>query len=275
MKRFLSLVILLLAVFSVTSYSQENIPGTQFTVSGLRIIARDTLRVGGVFVNNGTVSQSGKTVLGDTLRVNAPTDLNGTLDVLGTQSNTGKLVVTDTIRSTGNADFNGAITDVNGKLLVKDTVRVTGDVDLNGLLDVLGNQSNTGKLVVTDTIRSTGNADFNGAITDVNGKLLVKDTVRVTGDVDLNAHLSVLGTITGSAANRGTAAFTSAEVVKSVFVTGATSADLCYVTPLAPASTTAPVAGDFCNCIFKTDSLIVLRAAGTTSGLGFNWLRIK
>ena len=172
MKKVFGIVALLLFVLSVTASSQESIPGTVYTVSGVRIIARDTLRVGGVFVNNGTST-------------------------------------------------------ITGKVVVTDTVRVTGDVDLNAKLDVLGNV--------------TFSACF----------------------------------LTGNAKISGTSTFATTTVVKSIYIAGLLATDFVHVTPLAPASTTAPVAGDLCNAIAKTDTLIILRAAGTTSGMGFNYLIIR
>ena len=84
MKKVFGIVALLLFVLSVTASSQESIPGTVYTVSGVRIIARDTLRVGGVFVNNGTSTITGKVVVTDTVRVTGDVTSTLNLTFLGT-----------------------------------------------------------------------------------------------------------------------------------------------------------------------------------------------
>jgi hypothetical protein len=90
-----------------------------------------------------------------------------------------------------------------------------------------------------------------------------------------DSSLTVYGSLKGLSWLRGTSSFSGTDVVKSIYLAGAASTDYYVVTPLAADATTAPVAGDLLNCFAKTDSLIVLRAAGTTSGLGFNYIRVK
>jgi hypothetical protein len=83
------------------------------------------------------------------------------------------------------------------------------------------------------------------------------------------------GTITGGSMIRGSGAFSAALTRVAVYLAGATSSDYYIVRGIAADQYTRPVAADFMNCFAKTDSLIVMRAAGTTANLGFTYFRIK
>lgn len=89
--------------------------------------------------------------------------------------------------------------------------------------------------------------------------------------------LTVRGDITGVAANRGSGAFTTTGLAAQVYIPGATSTDVYVVTPKAATAGTLTVAGDNMACFAKTDSLCVTRVGGgsPTSGLGFNYIRVK
>lgn len=87
--------------------------------------------------------------------------------------------------------------------------------------------------------------------------------------------IAVDGSYTANAFVRGTASFTTTGVRAAVYIAGAQGTDFYVATPIAASGTTLPVAGDLLAVYAKTDSLIVCRAAGTTSGLSFNWIRLK
>lgn len=76
---------------------------------------------------------------------------------------------------------------------------------------------------------------------------------------------------------RDTASFTTTATRAAVYIAGATANDI-YVVAIK-GNTTAldyvPVAGDLLSWRAKADSLIVNRAAGTTSGLTFSYIRFK
>ena len=94
-------------------------------------------------------------------------------------------------------------------------------------------------------------------------------TLGVTGAT------TVTGGLVGTSITRGSGAFTTTSTRCAVAITGATSTDYYIVRGIASDQYTRPVAGDLLNCFAKTDSLIVMRAAGTTSGQGFTYFRIK
>jgi len=87
--------------------------------------------------------------------------------------------------------------------------------------------------------------------------------------------LTIGRALTGSAATRGSSTFSTTDTRKAIYIAGATSSDYYIVRGIATDSHTRPVAGDLLNCIAVTDSLIVMRQAGTTSGQGFTYFRIK
>jgi hypothetical protein len=73
----------------------------------------------------------------------------------------------------------------------------------------------------------------------------------------------------------GTASFVGANVRAAVYLAGITTAYKFGVGPVAPADLTFPVTGDVCSGITKTDTLVVMRLAGTTSGLEFWYQQVK
>jgi hypothetical protein len=89
------------------------------------------------------------------------------------------------------------------------------------------------------------------------------------------ASPSFTGSMTGDANMRGSAAFSGVLTRVAVSIPGATSSDYYIVRQIATDSHTRPVAGDLLSCFAITDSLIVLRAVGTTSGETFTYFRIK
>lgn len=76
-----------------------------------------------------------------------------------------------------------------------------------------------------------------------------------------------------------TSAFTTSLTRKVIYISGAIPSNKYIVTPRGNnqgiASEVLPVAGDLIMAIAKTDSVIFLRSAGTTSGLKFQYQRIR
>lgn len=76
-----------------------------------------------------------------------------------------------------------------------------------------------------------------------------------------------------------TSAFATNLTRKVIYISGATPANKYVVTPRGNnqgiASEVLPVVGDLMMAIAKTDSVIFLRGAGTTSGLKFQYQRIR
>lgn len=93
--------------------------------------------------------------------------------------------------------------------------------------------------------------------------------------LQLNAAVTVANTLTGNALMRGSATFTTTGTRVAVYIPGCATTDYCFVQITATGGTDRPVVGDVCSVYPKTDSLIVQRQAGTTSGLAFDWFRIK
>jgi hypothetical protein len=137
---------------------------------------------------------------------------------------------------------------------------------------------------------ASGGATLDSTITSVSGHLTrglkVDGRVTIGGagvyDSTLSAvggqftgGLRVDGSITGSQYNSGSSSFTTTATRKAIYIAGATSSDCYVVTPKSSDGLVLPVPGDLLSVYAKTDSLIVTRAAGTTSGLGFNYIRIK
>ena len=82
--------------------------------------------------------------------------------------------------------------------------------------------------------------------------------------------VGVMGYSTGD-----TSAFVTTATRLAIFVSGARDSQIWQATSRIPANTTLPVAGDQLSCSSKWDSVIVKRAAGTTSGLKINYFRVK
>jgi hypothetical protein len=110
----------------------------------------------------------------------------------------------------------------------------------------------------------------NGAALQIQGayRLFLTQTSRVT---DTTASTS--GYI--PVARFGTSTFSTTNLRAALYIPGTTASDIYVATPISASGTTTPVAGDQLAVYSKTDSLIVQRAAGTTSGLGFNWMRMR
>lgn len=104
------------------------------------------------------------------------------------------------------------------------------------------------------------------------GKIAIRDSLRVQNGFQVNGGLLRLAT---SVADTG--AFTTTAVRAAVYISGALATDKYIVTDRVVLSSaeTVPVAGNLLAYMAKADTLLVLRAAGTTSGQKFSYVRIK
>jgi hypothetical protein len=71
---------------------------------------------------------------------------------------------------------------------------------------------------------------------------------------------------------RGNNAFTTTSVRAAIYQAGIATTFSGVAIPRNENGTTLPVAGDFLSVYCKTDSIIILRPAGTTSDLKFNYI---
>lgn len=104
--------------------------------------------------------------------------------------------------------------------------------------------------------------------------------LTTTSDVKFDStkftdNVSIDSVMYGNAWSRGSGAFTTTLTRAAVYIKGALATDYYIVGGIATDQYTRPVAGDFMNCFAKLDSLIVMRQAGTTSGLRFTYFRMK
>ena len=152
------------------------------------------------------------------------------------------------------------------------TLGVTGVTTLTTFKGT-GNDSITGNLVATGDLKAaTGHVT---TLTTTTGNIT---NINTTTDTVTNLVVTspkITGTMTGNSNVRGSGSFTTSATRVAISIPGATSSDYYLVRGIAGDDHARPVAGDLLNCIAKTDSLIVMRAAGTTSGQGFTYLRIK
>ena len=86
--------------------------------------------------------------------------------------------------------------------------------------------------------------------------------------------IDTLGGIAASHYYADTSAFTTSALRQAVYIAGAKPTDK-YVVSVRNQSEVIPVAGDLMACFVRIDSLVVVRAVGTTSGLKFSYIRVK
>ena len=104
---------------------------------------------------------------------------------------------------------------------------------------------------------TTGDADFES---DVN----VGDALDVTGISTFDGY------ITGSSASRGSDSFAGTALTDTVTVSDATVNDFYWITKTGSTGTT-----DNITVQATATGFVLHRTVGTTSGLAYNWLRIK
>lgn len=137
------------------------------------------------------------------------------------------------------------------------TSSVVAYLDTAGLTLGTTSQSSTGALSLW-----ANNGNFSGSL-----------SVTGTGTHTIGGAGSTIDVATSVA---DTSAFVTTATRAAVFISGALSTDKYYVSHRNLTGTeTLPVAGDQLSYYAKADSLIVLRAAGTTSGQKFSYLRLR
>jgi hypothetical protein len=100
-------------------------------------------------------------------------------------------------------------------------------------------------------------------------------TVGATGGLAIGGAGTNGGSITGNTLLRDTSAFTTTGTRVAIYIAGATSTDQYQVTARHSGDSLPAEHGDDLAYWAKTDSVIVTRPAGGTSGLKFGWLRIR
>ena len=101
--------------------------------------------------------------------------------------------------------------------------------------------------------------------------VIQRDTSQAAATVNLKA----IHSIDGDAWVAGTSAFSTTLTRVAISIPGATASDIYAVSAVSADAFTRPGAGEQLNYFAKTDSLVVMRQTGTTSGLGVSYIRIK
>ncbi|MBE3139990.1 MAG: hypothetical protein IMZ53_05340, partial [Thermoplasmata archaeon] len=112
------------------------------------------------------------------------------------------------------------------------------------------------------------------------GGTLLADANRFTVDSLGNAsavNQTITGTLTGSAVIRDTNSFSGTGVTKAIYISGATSSDIYFISKriIQGVSTDALVDTMALGYMAKPDSLIVIRPVTSPSGSKFSWFRVK
>lgn len=191
------------------------------------------------------------------------------------------------------------------------SVSITGSTAITGTLSVSGASTLTGVVTAQgqtmtathDNIMTFGNSvkatdTLFAPVVDATTKLIVgtqivtvphnntatfNNSVTVT-DTTFTPVLSVSGNatlssnLTGNALIRDSVSFSTSDTRVAKKIVGALPGQIYVATPKMPAATGAtsrPVAGDLLAIYPKTDSVIITRQAGTTSGLTVYFMRIK
>ena len=100
----------------------------------------------------------------------------------------------------------------------------------------------------------------------------------ITGDTsqsETTANLTSIHSIDGSTWLAGTGAFSTTLTRMAIYIAGAAASDIYAVSAVSADAFTRPGAGEQLIYFAKTDSLVVMRQTGTTSGLGVSYIRIK
>lgn len=125
-------------------------------------------------------------------------------------------------------------------------------------IDFLVNQ--TGTTTRTTVMRIDSSLNVGIGTTTPTSKLHVSGTTNITGDLTLGSTV------------RGSHSFTTTAQNDTVTIVGASTNDFYFIMPTGPA---APAATDAIRVEATSTGFIVHRGAAGTSGLSYNWLRIK
>ena len=113
-------------------------------------------------------------------------------------------------------------------------------------------------------VKTTGNAN---SVT-LSNSLAVGDTMAVP-------YLSITYPLITTGVVAGSSNFTATRKVVKIPIAGVTSNDRFFIQSYQTDSTTAVLAADKLSAYPKTDTLIVIRPGSGTSGLKFDWYRVK
>jgi hypothetical protein len=230
-------------------------------------------------------------------------DPDSTLKVVGSGNFTGNLNVDGNVHA-GNSIASGATAGHLGHFVTADSIG-NGGIWVNSPADTVATKADaraggggpgggflgwylSGQSFVTDSLRLIQGSNI--TLTQSGRTLTVASTGgggtdttslsnRINNDstdaatrtyVDAKIAESSGGLYTGDAST-----FATTSTRKAIYISGTTTGSRYQVSPLAVDGTTSPVTGDLLNCITKTDSLVVMRLAGTTSGLGFSYVETR
>ena len=141
----------------------------------------------------------------------------------------------------------------------------------------------TGDLTAAKSINGTTGA-FSSSLNVGGGFFVGENKAFITpayGDITTEGALwvgkiaSFHSDIVGCKSIRDSVSFVGSATRVAKAITGCTKSDIYVVTPRAAGEFTLPVAGDFVNVYPKRDSVVFMRAAGTTSNLMIYFMRIK
>ena len=171
---------------------------------------------------------------------------------------------------------------------VADTVQYLSGFDHTLLLDSGGVVLRNYGVIVRSPIVSTGHVDINYGMfiqSQVNGNFGdsysiyqegASQNVFQAGHNYFSGTLDVTGDIDGTARIADTSAFSGSATRKAVYISGVTTQDKFVVSERGLAGDEVlPVADNLLKAVAKADSLIVLRAAGTTTNLKFTYIRVR
>lgn len=216
--------------------------------------------IGGGFAGSTSMNITGNAVIGGTLAV-AGVASTKTLTVTGGAGISGYLGVTGVFLADSSIQYGD---EKNHSWRVWATPITNSPYSYMNLQN-LGNisiQSKAGGgqviILTRDTLSSTAKA-----------------TISNVATITAEAMSLTAGTITGTATMRGHANFTNTEKVVKVYIPGITSNSYFFVQANQADSTSTVLAADNFTTYVKTDTLVVVRSASGTSGLHFDWFRIK
>lgn len=130
------------------------------------------------------------------------------------------------------------------------------------------------RLLVGDPIYVMSTKQLSHAVTNLAAGSTVPSTWLSKRDITVDSAIFT-GTITGGSLMRGSANFTATRKVVKIPVKGVRTTDYVFIQPTSSDSTTAVLNTDNLTVYPKTDTIIVKRSAAGTSGLTFDWFRIK
>lgn len=190
------------------------------------------------------------------------------MDILGNAKITGNITVTGSINGTitGGSSLNELLTNKKGVTSGSATFYYSclaanaREDSIAALMQRIANMLTTS---------SVSNTKYYSCLA-INARL---DSIAAL--LARRASPAFTGAITGDASSRGTGAFGTTDERVAIPIVGGTSSDVYAINILSSNGSVRPGAGEWINYYPKTDSLIVTRSIGTTSALGFSYIRFK